>query len=154
MSSHSHPHPYPQSIALESRRGHEGSARPHACTVSTLWAMEHKHIIFPPLHLHCTFRPCSAGQVSAGFSLFQLIPSHRTLFNQPKPAGFYTSRTSLQLDKVEILDRVGCDNMQIKTANTHVTPQIHAPLFHSLMYYFYINLIICTLISLETRAEK
>jgi hypothetical protein len=29
---------------------------------------------------------CSAGHVSAGFGLFQLILSHITLFNQPKSA--------------------------------------------------------------------
>jgi hypothetical protein len=28
------------------------------------------------------------------FGLFQLILSHRTLLNQPKPADFFTSRTS------------------------------------------------------------
>jgi hypothetical protein len=39
-------------------------------------------------------RPCSAGHVSACFSLFQLILSHKTLLNQSKPADFYTSRTS------------------------------------------------------------
>jgi hypothetical protein len=39
-------------------------------------------------------RPCSAGQVSACFSLFQLILFYRTLLNQPKSADFFTSRTS------------------------------------------------------------
>jgi hypothetical protein len=32
------------------------------------------------------YRSCSAGHVSAGFGLFQLILSHRTLLNQPKSA--------------------------------------------------------------------
>jgi hypothetical protein len=44
--------------------------------------------------LRCWHGPCSAGHVSACFSLFQFILSHITLLNQPKPAGFYTSRTS------------------------------------------------------------
>jgi hypothetical protein len=57
-----------------------------------------------PLHSLCNqmdgwsptirFWPCSAGHVSACFSLFQLILSHRTLLNQLKPAGFSTCRTS------------------------------------------------------------
>jgi hypothetical protein len=33
-----------------------------------------------------TIWACSAGQVSAGFGLFQLILSHITRFNQPKSA--------------------------------------------------------------------
>jgi hypothetical protein len=39
---------------------------------------------------------CSASHVSACFSLFSLIEhySHRTLLNQPKSAGFSTSRIS------------------------------------------------------------
>jgi hypothetical protein len=39
----------------------------------------------------------------SGFGLFQLILSHRTLLNQPKSAGFSTSRTSpASVDKRKI----------------------------------------------------
>jgi hypothetical protein len=47
------------------------------------------------IYMHCAcIWPCSASHDSACFSLFQLILSHRTLLNQPKPADFSTSRTS------------------------------------------------------------
>jgi hypothetical protein len=50
-------------------------------------------------------RPCSASHVSACFSLLQLILSHRTLLNQPKPAGFSTSRTSPSSRPSSYVDR-------------------------------------------------
>jgi hypothetical protein len=45
-------------------------------------------------HAVASLRSCSAGNVSACFSLFQLILPHRILLNQSKPAGFSTSRSA------------------------------------------------------------
>jgi hypothetical protein len=55
------------------------------------------HVLLLLLPDFLQVKPCSAGHVSACFGLFQLILSHRILLNQPKPAGFSTSRTSPKL---------------------------------------------------------